>query len=233
MATKTKRPKLITYLTPPGQAIFPFLNTPDRGEYAKNKTHGNWRVRLRMNLSDPEVQAFIKSLEDAYSNALTAAEAEETPKAKAMREAENKALGASRPFKTEFADDGTPTGFVLVGFGRSAGGVDKKDPTRSWNTPMPLFDSQNRALDPAKVRIGGGSTLIVSYSILPFNEGIGAGISLQLQGVQVLERCDAPTKDAAQLGFKTRDGGYVMPDDTGADGESVPMATTGDTSDDV
>lgn len=213
MATKEKRPKAVTYLTPPGTAVFPYLNEPDRGQFAKNKEFGNWKTGLRLDLSNPAVSTFLAKLEEAYAASVAAAEAKETPKERAERG--NKSLGASRPFKSEFDDAGNPTGFVLVNFKRSAGGRDEKDPSRTWVTPIGLFDAKNNPIDRAKVRIGGGSRIIVNYSIEPFQTAIGAGISLKLFGVQVLERMDAPVKDAAQYGFQVQAEGFEV-DDTPA-----------------
>jgi hypothetical protein len=225
MTTKQKRPKAVILMTPPGTAIFPYLNQPDRGKFAKDKENGDWKTGLRLALADPEVAAFIASLEAAYAANLARAEAEETPKETAQRVAQNKSLGATRPYKSEFADDGSPTGYVQVNFKRAGGGRDKADPTRTWVNTIGLFDTKNQPIDRTKVRIGGGSRIIVAYEINPFQTDIGAGISLRLHAVQVLERADAPTKDAAQYGFKQQDDGFV--DDSGA----APMTTeTADTS---
>lgn len=213
MTTRTKRPKPTILMTPPGTAVFPFLNNPDRGEYAKDKEFGQWKTGLRLPLADPATQAFIASLEKAYSNQVAEVAAEETKKHKAEREAAGKPLGATRPFKSEFADDGRPTGFVQVNFKRAGGGRDKDDPSRTWVNTVALFDTKNQPIDRSRTRIGGGSKIIVAYSIGTFATDIGAGISLALHAVQVLERADAPTKDAAQYGFQQKDDGYV--DDTG------------------
>jgi len=232
MTTKTKKPKAIILMTPPGTAVFPYLNQTDRGKYAKDKVNGDWKTGLRLPLADPEVKTFIASLEAAYAANLARAEAEETPKEKAEREAQNKPLGATRPYKNEFADDGSPTGFVQVSFKRRGGGQDPKDPTRTWLNVIGLFDSKNKPIDRSKTRIGGGSRIIVAYEVNPFQTDIGAGISLQLHAVQVLERADAPTKDAAQYGFQQQEDGFV--DDSGDSpmtAESV--ATSGDDGNDV
>lgn len=233
MVAKQKRPKVVTFLSPPGAAVFPYLNNPDRGQYAKNKEFGNWKTGLRLALADPEVKAFVASLEKAYADSVSSVESAETPKEKAERG--DKPLGASRPFKNEFDDAGNPTGYVVVNFKRSGGGRDEKDPSRTWVNNVGLFDAQNNKIDRARVRIGGGSRIIVNYSIDPFATQIGAGISLKLWGVQVLERMDAPERDAVQYGFQ-KQAGFVddsedapdASDDTGSTTSAVGSAKPGD-----
>lgn len=231
MSTKEKRPKPVILMTPPGTAVYPYLNNTDRGKFAKDKVNGDYKCGLRLLLADPAVKTFIDGLEAAYQMNLTQAAAEESPKEKAEREAANKPLGASRPYKNEFADDGTPTGYVLVNFKRRGGWQDPKDPTRNGLNVIGLFDSRNKEIDRTKVRIGGGSTVIIAYSLNAFDEEIGAGISLQLHAVQVLKRCDAPTKDAAQFGFKAQEDGFV--DDSGDAPMTPETVAAGDSSQDV
>jgi len=235
MPIKQKKPKLTKYLSPEGTAVFPYLNQPDRGEYCKQPEFGDWKTGLRLDLSKAEVKAFIESLEKAYQNAIGIAEAEEDPRSRAQREADGKTLGATRSWKPEFDDAGKPTGFAIVNFKRAGGGRDKNDNDRVWHNSVDLFDAKNNRIDRSKVRIGGGSRIIVCYGIKPFSTKIGTGISLVLLSVQVIQRMDMPEVAAEQYGFAPREDGFSV--DTTADdsGDSEGPASTdgGDEGDDV
>lgn len=236
--TKKKRQKQVIVMSPPGTAVYPYLNSPER-KFSKNLTHGDWKTGLRLKTSDQEVQDFLAKLNAAYDANLTAAVADEEPKAKAQRLTKHKlppdsdsllGLEADKAWKSEFDDAGQPTGYTIINFKRGAGGKDE-DSGEEYRTAIGLFDAKNTQIDPSKVRIGGGSTIRVAFSFNPFATGIGAGISLRLMAVQVLERRDAPTKSAVEYGFRESDG-FTVPDDTGPDApdvdDSVPSTADSD-----
>jgi hypothetical protein len=184
---------------------------------------GDWKIALRLSENDPATVKFLRTLQDAYDANLEEATAAEEPKARAQREKRGDKLGADLPFSSEFSDDGNPTGMVKINFKRKAGGRDEKT-GEVWRSRVDLVDAAGQRLDPVKVKVGGGSTVAVAFTINPFSTAIGAGISLRLEGVQVIERRDAPERSAEQLGFQKREG-YVYVDDTGADSEATDGPT--------
>jgi hypothetical protein len=58
------------------------------------------------------------------------------------------------------------------------------------------------------IKLGGGSTIRVSYEIVPFVSPIGAGASLRLKGVQVIDLVEWGSGNADYYGFGEEEGGF-------------------------
>ena len=59
--------------------------------------------------------------------------------------------------------------------------------------------------------IWGGSEIRVNGSIAPYNVGlVGAGVSLRLRAVQVIQYVEGGTGSADRFGFDEVDGGFVQ-----------------------
>lgn len=202
MAEKQKYTK---FVTPKGVAVFPRLNKPD----TKFNPDGDWSTKLRMPVIE-EVQDLMNTIE---------AEAEkqfnETVEGfkKDGKAAQAKAVKkADLPFRMAVDADGNETGEVEFSFKQKAV-IKKKDGTTTNVTPG-LFDAKGKPFPRAKA-IWGGSTIKVSASIVPYYVAgtKQAGVSLRLNGVQVLELVTGTGGDAKSMGFGEEEG-YEAEDDT-------------------
>lgn len=194
MAKAPKNDNIIKGVTPAGIAVYPKLNEPD----TKFDPNGTYSVRLK--LTDEEAAPLIETIDELIDEAFDAAVAEaKTPAAK------KKIKRADVPYRAEENDQGEPTGYTLFNFKRKASGVTKEG--RVWAYACPVFDAKLKPVDLTKVKIGGGSTLVVSYSAAPYNvPAIGVGASLRLEAVQLLDLKEWGVKDASSFGFSVSAG---------------------------
>lgn len=158
--------KNVQYTTPTGTASWPRLNEPD----TKFNKDGVYHVSLRL------TQADSKEIKDMMSDML-AAHAE-----KVQEEKRGKIKIADLPIKDVYDDDNNPTGDVEIKFKMNAIGQNGGD---RWEQRPALFDSKGK---PMNENIGSGSKIRVAAEIIPYyTAAVGAGISLRLKAVQVIE----------------------------------------------
>lgn len=211
--SNNKRPSFVKFMSPLGVAIFPKLNAPD----TKFKDAGEYQCKLRLSAEDSEVfieqiEAQLKAywpiakaeLEDKLANAKTGKQKAEAKKAlEEMKEAE-------KPYKPDYDDDGNETGEYVFNFKSPASWV--KDKGKATEKVMPIkpaiFDAKGKELkNPPE--IWGGSKLYVAGTFRPFNMPIGVGISLRLEGVQIIElNQGGGNRSASGFGFGAQEGGY-------------------------
>lgn len=194
MANAPKNDNVIRGVTPAGIAVYPNLNEPN----TKFDPNGTYSVRLK--LTDEEAAPLIETIDKLIDEAFDAAvEEAKTPAAK------KKIKRADVPYKAEEDDQGEPTGYTIFNFKRKASGTTKEG--KSWAFTCPVFDAKLKPVDLTKVKIGGGSTIVVSYSAAPFNvPALGVGASLRLEAVQLLGLKELGAKDASSFGFGVSDG---------------------------
>jgi hypothetical protein len=175
-----KRP---SYTTPKGLASYPWLNTPD----TKFSPDGDFKVTLLLSAKDG--QPVIDFLNEQLLLSEQLAKKENAGK---------KIKVADAPYKQ---DD--ETGDVSITFKLKAL-VNMKNGDSFTQKPA-LFDSQ---LKPITANVGGGSTIRVSYECNPFYTAmIGAGISLRLKAVQVLDLQEFSSgANGSAMGFEKEDG---------------------------
>lgn len=199
MATKPKNP---LYVTPAGIAQYPYLSKPD----TKFNPDGDYKVTL--DIKSENAASLMQQLEDAHVKAMEDAKAEN--KGKRIKEGE-------LPFIVN-EDAGT----VSFKFKLKAKVTPKKgDP---FEQKPSLVDAKRKPL-PASAKIGGGSTIKVAFEIIPYYTAIaGAGVSLRLKAVQVLDLKEYSGNGAAGA-FGEEDGFEAeassadeSEDDTTADG---------------
>lgn len=166
---KARNPR---YVTQVGVAIYPHLVEPD----TKFNAEGEYKVKLRLSpdsvITDAkgkrvaDVQSFI---DEMMGKALE----------KAKQENKGKIKEADAPY--EIDDE---TGEVLVNFKLKATG--KTRDGKEFTQKPALFDSKGK---PAEVKgVWGGSKIKVSFEVVPFyTKLIGAGVSLRLKAVQIIE----------------------------------------------
>jgi hypothetical protein len=202
--------KKVERFTARGIAVWPRLEVPD----TKFDKDGVYQVRLA--LEGKAAKSLIKQVDEWMDASLEAAKEANPKKASKM-------VLSDPPYKPEYVrdEDGDETeeetGRTLFNFKLKAKGT-KKDGTEFSRKPV-IFDSSLKPMVSSK--IGGGSELVVSYTIyffdmaVPGGKGaIACGVSLQLVGVQVLkyvEYTGAP--DAEGLGF-TSESGFTQDGET-------------------
>lgn len=193
-------------ITPAGIAVYPHLNAPD----TKFNPDGDYRTGLR--LAKADAQALLDKLtEIAEAGYQEACKEQKKPKLKR----------ADLPIKDETDEDGNETGFVVINFKAKAKLKDRSG--KVFDKKIGLFDAKGKAVDPAKNAIWGGSKIKVAFDAVPFYvPALGAGLSLRLKGVQILELVSGGAGSAESLGFQKEDGFEVS--------EEAPVATeeTGD-----
>lgn len=204
MADVKKRP---IHITPAGTALYPKLGEPD----TKFKAEGTYSVKLRLNGADADELIAIcdAATEEAYTDAI----------AEAKNERDKKKIKRADPSYTpEEDEDGNETGCMLFNFKMVASGISKKD-NKPWTRVCPVFDAKRKPIDPKKIKIGSGSIVKVAYDAMPFyTAALGAGCSLRLEAVQVLELHEWGNKDAASFGFGEEDGYDTVETTAGDDG---------------
>jgi len=219
MAQKNNRPKMIVKTTPKGVFVFPKLNEPDYGSKDYPVPAGQYVTRLRVQKSDPKVQAFIGEMSEVLGRAREAAEA----KLKEMKVPARKKLEAANggnglkanPLFTEIYDEETeePTGEIEFKFQMPATVEIKKGPKAGKKlTFKPIIvDARGLPIPASKLPpIWGGTVGIVSFEYAEdgyFVEGSGLyGVKMRLLGVQILELRSGGERSAASLGFTQQDG---------------------------
>jgi hypothetical protein len=199
MSTEKKK-KRETLTSPVGTAVFPYLNEPD----TKFDARGTYTTKLKAVLE--ESQPLIDRLNAEHAKSVAAAKAENPKKAKKIKD-------GPLPYEMETDEEGNETGNVLLKFKLIAQGT-RADKTTFTQKPA-LFDAKGKPLPQGK-KVGGGSRIKVAFEINPyFTDIAGAGISLRLRAVQVLELKEWGNRDAAAFGFGQEEG-YSADDDAAA-----------------
>lgn len=202
------KPKRQRLTTPKGIAKFPRLNTPD----TKFNANGEYKVSL---ILDPaEHQDFLDMLDQLADEAYEAAKEDILENGKGSQKArENQAKQVVRnePYIAELDQDGEETGMAEVRFKMKA--LIKTKDGRELSFSPKLFDAQGQPIDPAKVEIWGGSVIRVNFTPSPYYVAAtkSAGVSLQLNAVQVLELVTGGGGNAESFGFEVEEGGYSAP----------------------
>lgn len=96
---------------------------------------------------------------------------------------------------------------------------------KSWTQRPALFDSKGQKIPTEGLRIGSGTRARVAVEIAPYNvPATGAGISLRLRGVQIIELREPSGGRAEDFGFGAEETGFVAEtfDNFEEDRETVP-----------
>lgn len=195
--------KFVRITSPIGTAIYPRLTTPD----TKFDKDGVYSVDLEMDPTDKEVVAFIDGLKKA---------ADEAYKATCESKGGKKLKRADLPIK-ETEDNMVRIKFKL----KAKAGNEEK----SWEQKPVLFDAQGTAIQTAP-NVGSGSKVKVAFEVIPFFTAmVGAGVSLRMKAVQILDLKEyTPGDNFDAYGFKADPKGFVA--------KAATEATTDTTDDD-
>jgi hypothetical protein len=185
-----ERKKLQFHITPAGIAQYPRLTKPD----TKFNPDGHYKVTLV--LPGAEAQPLIELIDKAMGESLILARRENPTKAKTIKAATDK------PYKAVTADDGNENGDYKFNFKMAASGRNKTT-GETWSRKPVLFDAKLKPLINPKV--GGGSTIKVKFEMFLFYTPlVGAGVSLRLLAVQILDLVEYG--GASADGFAAEDG---------------------------
>jgi len=175
-------------VSPAGIAVWPYLNSPD----TKFDNGGAGEYKVSVKLTEAAAQPVIDKLQkilDQYQ----AEEISQNPKVKQFT--------PRLPIEEEVDDQGNLTGNWLLKVKQKAqittanGIVDMK---------VALFDAKRR---PTNAEIGGGSTLKVATTIVPYTmpSNKAVGISLRLNAVQVINLVEGGSEGDGSM-FDVEDG---------------------------
>ena len=168
-------------------AEFPKLNKPD----TKFVDEGVYEVAGSFDPKNPEHKAFLKALTEAHKAAQVAAKKE--AKGKNVKE-------GSLPYAEN--EDGT----YRVKAKQKAQIKTKKG--EIINLRPTLVDALGQPF-PVSKEIWSGTEMRMSIELYPYyTPALGAGVSLRLQGVQVIDLVTRGEMSAASLGFGVVEGGY-------------------------
>lgn len=201
---KSKRDR-IPFTSPQGVAIYPHIKAPDpHKEYG-----GDFTCKLRVPAA--EAQEFIDFLEgvrDPYA----AEEKKKDPKKKKWTVAD--------VYEEELDDDGEETGNLIFKFKLKHKIVDRETGEVKFTQRPAVFDSDGNQLKKVP-NVGGGSTLIVGGTVVPYAMAATKllGVSLRMEGVQILDLVEFGGRDAESFGFGKQSGGYVAGSDADDDDE--------------
>jgi len=184
-----RRKKNIRITTPVGVAQWPRLNEPD----TKFNKDGTYSVSLRLSKEDAEpIQDTIRRVMSNHMDAIK----KDSPK--------KKIKAAPIPIKDVMDQDDNPTGEVEIRFKMNAVGINGGD---RWEQRPALFDSSGKPLTES---IGGGSKIKVGAEVVPyFTAMAGAGVTLRLKAVQVIELIEYNKGDSFDSWEFSQEEGFV------------------------
>jgi len=176
-----------TITTPTGTARYCYLTNPSKGEY--DSEYGTYRTELILDKADwDKLKAQVQpEYEAAYL-------AENTKQGKELKK-------ANLPFVIDGEDH-------IVKLKMKAGGK-RRDGTE-YKLQVALFDSQGNPMKGDDI-VGGGSRIKIGMKMrFWFVPAHGFGMTLEPQGVQVLELAAVGTSEkATSYGFTAEEGGYT------------------------
>ena len=191
--------KRVRLTTPKGTAKFPKLTEPD----TRFNPNGDYSVGLIF--APGEADEFLAQLDKLADASFEKAKQDLLDKGK---KAQAKRVVRAEPYKMEIDQEGEETGNFEVKFKMKAKVETKAG--KVYEFQPQLFDAKGKAIEPDSIEIWGGSILRVNYTpsdyYMPATKN--AGISLQLNAVQVLELVSRGGGSAESFGFDAEDDGF-------------------------
>ena len=195
-------------ISPAGRALFPKLKDAD----TKFKPEGEYVVRLILSEDDAApLLAMCEEMQGQAAEEEFQKQREAKPKMKPEKIREGIKMADLPVKKYEDPETGEETGEYQATFKMTASGVSKKT-GKPWTRRPALFDALNKPVDPKTVDVWTGSILKVSYNPDPFCTAIGAGVSLRLEAVQIIDLVSGGARDASDYGFAADEEGYAHED---------------------
>jgi hypothetical protein len=200
-------------VTPAGIAIFPHLHAAD----TKFDKAGVYSTKQAQEPS-PARDSLVSQLETALAESVAEAKKELNAKKPGSG---NKIKQADLPWVEQLDSEGNETGNLVFNFKMKASGKTREGKEFTQNPK--LYDAKGNPL-PQGTKIGGGSIIKVAFEINKFYTAtVGAGVSLRLKAVQVLDLKTWEGGNAASFGFGVEEGfeRETMP----TTGEDTPETT--------
>lgn len=177
------------FSTSRGIAVYPRLKSPD----TKFDELGIYKADVSVPLADAEpLMAELQAIHKAHTG-------------KPAKKSENSM------WIMEVDDQGEETGNVVFKL-RIKNRMNKKG--ELWDRRPKQFDA---ALKPIDVNPWGGTEMIVSFEAYEWDAGGKKGVSLQPQGVQILNLVTGSGPDASSMGFAAQEG-YTAGPEEGSEG---------------
>lgn len=210
------RKKLQMFKTPAGIAVYPWLNRAD----TQFNADGEYRVKLRV--AGSEAEELIKLIDTEFNKSLAKAKADFKNDSKKLKKVKP---CANKPYQPAEDDEGEETGEMEFNFKMKAI-IRPKDKDPIEQSPR-LFDTKGKPL--GDVSIGGGSKIKVAFNIVPFyTVQLGAGVTLRLKAVQVIDLVEYQGASASSYGFEEEEGYEFEEDDPSVTDEQADAAQEGD-----
>jgi hypothetical protein len=199
MPTKAKE-KVKQITTPTGTASFPFLTRPN----TKFDPDGEYRVTLVLPIED--AKPLMQTIDEAMTEAFEKAKTNNPNKVKSIRM-------AKPPYSEVTDDEGNETGEIQLAFKMKAK-ITPRNGGEPFEVKPALFDAAGQSL-PKSVSIGSGTKMKVCAELIPyFTDLVGAGITLRLKAVQIIELIEYNGQSADKFGFGVEDGFVYASDES-------------------
>lgn len=240
-----KKEKKIQYLTPAGEAIWPWINKYDERDINGKPQKPAYKLSNRYAKTNPAWIALNEKLdalvEESYVKAV-----EEHGKKPGKRDPKTKECLIQRayPYYDELDEDGEETGFVILKLKQNAFMPIKKGEKKLKLIHINKFDARMTPLknslevvwdeDAQEVRgtkgtvvVYGGSVVKASFTTRPYfvDSSNKAGISLDFSGVQILQLVTSSGRSASSYGFGAEEGYDGQDEDEAV--EETTAASTG------
>ena len=169
--------------TPVGVAKWAWVSKAD----TKFNSEGEFKVTLVLDKdsAEPLIETIEKELKEFYSGL--------------KAQGKKRIKEASKPYGEEVDDEGDPTGNVEFKFKSKAKFVPR----------IPIFDSVGKPM--TGVELWSGSRIKVNTTLAPYSAGIGEGMAMRLNAVQVIDLVQGSNGSAEGYGFG-EEAGYVHED---------------------
>lgn len=201
-----KKAKPVQHVTPRGTFKFPYLNTPDSGSPENGFTYDPPIYRVTLVLADKDAAPLKKKI-DAEMKSNAATRKKEWAELPALKKKKNPFKVGDPPYRPELDDEGNETGATEFTFKMKSRRKDRKTDELIRQRPG-IIDAKGKATSPKAVKIGGGTEGKVSFVMYgyPPTPKVGAGVSLRLNAVQILELREWGERDGKSYGFEEEEG---------------------------
>lgn len=169
-----------------GTAVWPHLHAPD----TKFEDDGPWHTKVEYPLNE-ETRAVVERIEEHVEERVAFFAKQKSVKPSAIKRCDP-------PYVVD-----EEAGTVTFHFKRNSVTKEKKA-----MSPPRGFDAMGKPLG-ADVRVGGGSTLKISFAWMPhftYSAKIGTGVKLGLEAFQVIELRQGSGPGADKFGFEQEEG---------------------------
>jgi hypothetical protein len=228
---------MATITTPRGVFVWPKLNAPD----FKFNSAGAFQCKLR--LVKDKAQGLIDKLQPLHDQAVEDAKAKMAEMKPADRKKAEQKWQVHPLYQDVLDEEGDETGEVEFNFKMTHSGTSKKT-GKPWKRVPKVFDAKGNEVklfdknrEPLRnaPQIWGGTEGRISFEASPFYmPATGCGLSLRLEGVQIIVLRSGGGKSASEMGFgrEEDDDGFDANEQSYSADEDGEGGSSGGSSDD-